>query len=112
MTCSIKPPGVRVREVPSFLKTGGGATLPIGPLIIKDNVSHSLKCLDCTKGKTTHSCIIASEGLGKLRISKLLVSIAGWLIIAFAIFIGAPFWFEILGRLVQVGSIDKSSKEI
>jgi hypothetical protein len=93
-----------------------GATMPIKPMISYDNDSHSLNVnpdfSDCTKDRITHSCIVPSESLGKLSISKLLVSFPGWFITAFAIYMGAPFWFEILGKLVQVRSIGKTSEEI
>jgi hypothetical protein len=93
-----------------------GATLPIVPLISYDNNSHSLTLnpdfSDCSKDKTTHACTVPSDSLGKLSTSKLLGSIPGWLITAFAIYMGAPFWFEILGKLVQVRSIGKTSKKI
>jgi hypothetical protein len=46
----------------------------------------------------------------KPNVKKLALSIPGWLITAFAIYMGAPFWFEILGKLVQVRSIGKTSK--
>jgi len=46
----------------------------------------------------------------KPNVKKLALSIPGWLITAFAIYMGAPFWFEILGKLVQVRSIGKTAK--
>ena len=46
----------------------------------------------------------------KPNVKKLALSLPGWLITAFAIYMGAPFWFEILGKLVQVRSIGKTAK--
>jgi hypothetical protein len=46
----------------------------------------------------------------KPNVNKLALSLPGWLITAFAIYMGAPFWFEILGKLVQVRSIGKTAK--
>ena len=46
----------------------------------------------------------------KPNVKKLALSIPGWLITAFAIYMGAPFWFEILAKLVQVRSIGKTAK--
>lgn len=93
-----------------------GATLPIVPLISYDNNSHSLNVnpdfSDCTKDKTNHACTVPSDSLGKLSAAMLLGSIPGWLITSFAIYMGAPFWFEILGKLVQVRSIGKTSNKI
>lgn len=92
-----------------------GATLPIVPLITYDNTSRGLQMnpefLGCTNNKTAHGCSAPSFSLSKLSISKLLGSFPGWLITAFAIYMGAPFWFEILGKLVQVRSIGKTSEK-
>jgi hypothetical protein len=35
-------------------------------------------------------------------IAYLLKKIAGWLIMAFALAFGAPFWFDLLGKLVNI----------
>jgi len=34
----------------------------------------------------------------------------GWLVSALAISMGAPFWFEVLSRLVNVRAIGRSSQ--
>lgn len=38
---------------------------------------------------------------------KLLVRITGWLITAFAIFLGAPTWFDILSKLIDLRGVGK-----
>lgn len=38
---------------------------------------------------------------------KLMVRITGWLITAFAIFLGAPTWFDILGKLIDLRGVGK-----
>jgi hypothetical protein len=40
----------------------------------------------------------------KLRASSVLSSLVGWLITALAASLGAPFWFDILGKLVNLRS--------
>jgi hypothetical protein len=40
---------------------------------------------------------------------KVFSAVVGWIITALAIYMGAPFWFEILGKLVNVRSTGKKS---
>jgi len=40
---------------------------------------------------------------------KVATAVLGWIITALAIYMGAPFWFEILGKLVNVRSTGKKS---
>ena len=40
---------------------------------------------------------------------KVFFAVVGWIITALAIYMGAPFWFDILGKLVNVRSTGKKS---
>ncbi|MFM7572762.1 MAG: hypothetical protein ACKO4S_06435, partial [Snowella sp.] len=40
---------------------------------------------------------------------KIFPTVVGWIITALGIYMGAPFWFEILGKLVNVRSTGKKS---
>lgn len=103
-----------------------GAKLPISPLFVNDkdpkhptlgaNQEYTEECKDDPENhlecqlpgfQYTESNV---KKYTKPNVKKLALSIPGWLITAFAIYMGAPFWFEILGKLVQVRSIGKTSK--
>jgi hypothetical protein len=50
---------------------------------------------------------IMGTGIGSLKwsgLGGLLKSIAGWLITALAISLGAPFWFDLLGKMMSIRS--------
>jgi len=103
-----------------------GADLPISPLFVNDkdpkhptlgaNQDYTEECKDDPENhlecqlpgfQYTESNV---KKYTKPNVKKLALSIPGWLITAFAIYMGAPFWFEILGKLVQVRSIGKTAK--
>lgn len=44
---------------------------------------------------------------GKIEIKYLLIKIIGWLITALAISQGAPFWFDILNKAINLRSTGK-----
>jgi hypothetical protein len=95
-----------------------GADLPISPLFnydVKDKVptlSVNPEFTEPCAGPKSHlECKLPGFPQStKPNFKKLALSIPGWLISAFAIYMGAPFWFEILGKLVQVRSIGKTAK--
>jgi hypothetical protein len=97
-----------------------GADLPISPLFkydVKGNdPTHPTLSVNpeftepCDDPKNHLECRLPGFQSSKPNIKKLALSLPGWLITAFAIYMGAPFWFEILGKLVQVRSIGKTAK--
>jgi hypothetical protein len=96
-----------------------GADLPIHPLISFDDTDQGQRLTvnqdfvePCAEGdKKAAECNLPGlPNSSKLSIKKFVLSLPGWLITAFAIYMGAPFWFEILGKLVQVRSIGKTAK--
>jgi len=102
-----------------------GAKLPISPLFVNDkdpkhptlgaNQEYTEECKDPENHLECHfpGFQYTESNVKKYtkpNVKKLALSIPGWLITAFAIYMGAPFWFEILGKLVQVRSIGKTAK--
>jgi hypothetical protein len=98
-----------------------GADLPISPLFkydVKDNdptnptLSVNPEFTEpCDDPKNHPECRLPGfPESSKPNIKKLALSLPGWLITAFAIYMGAPFWFEILSKLVQVRSIGTTAK--
>jgi hypothetical protein len=62
--------------------------------------------VDCPPDKL-NSCSITE---GHIEPIKVLVAAIGWTITALAIYMGAPFWFELLGKLVNVRSTGSKPK--
>jgi hypothetical protein len=60
--------------------------------------------VDCPKNQLT--CPLKP---GLPNFGKVFSAVLGWIITALAIYMGAPFWFEILGKLVNVRSTGKKS---
>ena len=60
--------------------------------------------VDCAKNQLTCPLKPGIPNFGKVASAVL-----GWIITALAIYMGAPFWFEILGKLVNVRSTGKKS---
>ena len=69
---------------------------------ITENADNLMSCPD--KEQTT--CPSSEKKFNPL---KLVPTVVGWIITALAIYMGAPFWFEILGKLVNVRSTGKKS---
>jgi hypothetical protein len=118
----VQPPNQK--DIDSRVKTLEkelGADLPISPLFnyeVKENdPTHPTLSVNkefsepCNDPTNPLECNLPGfSNSTKPNIKKLALSIPGWLITAFAIYMGAPFWFEILGKLVQVRSIGKTAK--
>ncbi|MEA5515815.1 hypothetical protein [Nodularia sp. UHCC 0506] len=66
-------------------------SLPIAP--IYENVTNFMDC------QQQNSCSI-QEAQPNLR--KFLSALCGWIVTTLAVFMGAPFWFDLLGQLVNV----------
>ncbi len=49
----------------------------------------------------------ANNPLHDVSVAKVLFALAGWLITVFAISLGAPFWFDALGKLAQLRTTGK-----
>lgn len=77
-------------------------TLPIGLIIDVDNQAN----LRAECPKDSPDCKI-----GDLNPIKIVLALLGWLITTLAIYMGAPFWFELLGKLVNVRSTGSKPKE-
>jgi len=108
-----------------ILKKELGAELPISPLFqydvnVNDQTHPTLVNPEFTelcdpkelmKNPNSHpECHLPGfPTSSKPNVKKLALSLPGWLITAFAIYMGAPFWFEILGKLIQVRSIGKTA---
>jgi hypothetical protein len=60
--------------------------------------------VDCPKNQLTCPLKPGIPSFGKVA-----TAVLGWIITALAIYMGAPFWFEILGKLVNVRSTGKKS---
>jgi len=60
--------------------------------------------VDCSENQLT--CPLEP---GIPNFGKVFSAVVGWIITALAIYMGAPFWFDILGKLVNVRSTGKKS---
>jgi hypothetical protein len=83
-------------ENPELAKTAGeltGLKLPIG----WSACSISSTRLPDANGNSTSRC-----DPGKWSLSNVLLMVLGWLIVALAVTQGAPFWFDLINRLVAV----------
>jgi hypothetical protein len=65
----------------------GNASIPIG----WQNINQQFELLDNTKSNRVY-----------IRISQFIKLICGWIVSGFAIAMGAPFWFDILNRFINV----------
>jgi hypothetical protein len=91
--------------------------LPIEPLVLLSptpTFAASLSAPDslppCRGGRSGGSgACPARRGL-RLDGARLLQAIPGWLVSALAISMGAPFWFEVLARLVNVRAISRGGQ--
>jgi hypothetical protein len=79
-------------------------TLPIGLIIDVDNQAN-LRA-ECSNGSP--DCKIGDR---KFNLIRIVLALLGWLITTLAIYMGAPFWFELLGKLVNVRSTGSKPKE-
>jgi large-conductance mechanosensitive channel len=70
-----------------------GDSLPIIP--IYENSSNFSNCPD------SNNCTFE---LSKLNFGKLILAIVGWGITTLAVFMGAPFWFQLLSKFVNIRS--------
>jgi len=69
---------------------------------ITENADNLMSCPD--KEQT-----ICPSSEKKFNPLKIFPTVVGWIITALAIYMGAPFWFEILGKFVNVRSTGKKS---
>ncbi|BBD66236.1 hypothetical protein NIES4072_00850 [Nostoc commune NIES-4072] len=65
----------------------GNASIPIG----WQNINQQFELLDTTKSNRVY-----------IRISQVFKLICGWIVSGFAIAMGAPFWFDILNKIINV----------
>ncbi|MEH2263169.1 hypothetical protein [Nostoc sp.] len=65
----------------------GNASIPIG----WQNINQQFELLDTTKSNLVY-----------IRISQVIKLICGWLVSGLAIAMGAPFWFDILNKIINV----------
>ncbi|MEH2329701.1 hypothetical protein [Nostoc sp.] len=65
----------------------GNASIPIG----WQNINQQFELLDTTKSNRVY-----------IRISQVFKLICGWIVSGFAIAMGAPFWFDILNKVINV----------
>ncbi|MDZ8259078.1 hypothetical protein [Nostoc sp. ChiQUE01b] len=65
----------------------GNASIPIG----WQNINQQFELLDTTKSNRVY-----------IRISQVFKLICGWVVSGFAIAMGAPFWFDILNKVINV----------
>ena len=95
-----------------------GEDLPIEPLVLlspRPSFAASISAPDslppCRPGRHAAAAERCPSRRG-LRVDggKLLQAMPGWLVSALAISMGAPFWFEVLSRLVNVRAIGRSSQ--
>jgi hypothetical protein len=88
-----------------------GNTSFIAP--ITENADNLMSCPDKKEtsekqlNKKQMSCDPSEK---KLNPWKIFPTVVGWIITALAIYMGAPFWVEILGKLVNVRSTGKKSQ--
>ncbi|MEH1897563.1 MAG: hypothetical protein V7K94_20100 [Nostoc sp.] len=79
----INDPAAR-RDIEKLL---GNASIPIG----WQNINQQFELLDTTKSNQVY-----------IRISQVIKLICGWVVSGFAIAMGAPFWFDILNKIINV----------
>ncbi|MEH2092554.1 hypothetical protein [Nostoc sp.] len=79
----INDPAAR-RDIEKLL---GNASIPIG----WQNINQQFELLDTTKSNQVY-----------IRISQVIKLICGWVVSGFAIAMGAPFWFDILNKVINV----------
>ncbi|MEH2256027.1 hypothetical protein [Nostoc sp.] len=68
----------------------GNASIPIG----WQNINQQFELLDTTKSNRVY-----------IRISQVFKLICGWIVSGFAIAMGAPFWFDILNKFINVRNV-------
>lgn len=84
----------QLQQLAAGLKSLQGQGLPVG-----------FSCLTRDSEAGLKDIAAACRGeLGKLGHSGWLLKILGWLITGFAAGLGAPFWFELLGKLISLRS--------
>ena len=74
---------------------------------ITENADNLMGCPD--KKQTSKNPISCDPSEKTLNPWKIFPTVVGWIITALAIYMGAPFWFDILGKLVNVRSTGKKS---
>ena len=74
---------------------------------ITENADNLMSCPD--KKQTSKNPTSCDPSEKTLNPWKIFPTVAGWIITALAIYMGAPFWFDILGKLVNVRSTGKKS---
>ncbi|MEH2198721.1 hypothetical protein [Nostoc sp.] len=79
----INDPAAR-RDIEKLL---GNASIPIG----WQNINQQFELLDTTKSNQVY-----------IRISQVIKLICGWIVSGLAIAMGAPFWFDILNKIINV----------
>ncbi|MEH2076164.1 MAG: hypothetical protein V7K57_17500 [Nostoc sp.] len=79
----INDPAAR-RDIEKLL---GNASIPIG----WQNINQQFELLDTTKSNQVY-----------IRISQVIKLICGWVVSGLAIAMGAPFWFDILNKIINV----------
>ncbi|MGE0675125.1 MAG: peptidoglycan-binding domain-containing protein [Methylibium sp.] len=77
-----------------------GATEPVPALTVKD-----LEALRLPIGWDMHADATVSDGHG--RLASVGLAFLGWLITALAATLGAPFWFDVISKLVPLRSTGK-----
>ena len=74
---------------------------------ITENADNLMSCPD--KKQTSDNPTSCDPSEKTLNPWKIFPTVVGWIITALAIYMGAPFWFDILGKLVNVRSTGKKS---
>ncbi len=74
---------------------------------ITENADNLMSCPD--KKQTSENPTSCDPLEKTLNPWKIFPTVVGWIITALAIYMGAPFWFDILGKLVNVRSTGKKS---
>ena len=74
---------------------------------ITENADNLMSCPD--KKQTSKNPTSCDPSEKTLNPWKIFPTVVGWIITALAIYMGAPFWFDILGKLVNVRSTGKKS---
>jgi hypothetical protein len=80
-------------------------------IILKETDSDKKVKLEDLRNKTYNSCLNNSKSRSPYQSSWFLIFI-GWLITALAISLGAPFWFDLLNKLVKLRESGPQTKNM
>lgn len=81
-----------------------GDTLPIIP--IYEDSSNFVSCAE--SDHCSLSSLISHQGI--INFKGLLLAFTGWMVTTLAVFMGAPFWFQLLSKFVNIRSNGNTPK--